>query len=84
MYCGLQNNRPEDDKSIPENLFMSRKDPEQTPDKDLPADLFGRRKIFTVFSRSFRIFGNLFTVLQTAVYSGKSSLDLIAFIMHDT
>ena len=62
MYCGLQNNRPEDDKSIPENLFMSRKDPEQTPEKDLPADLFGRRKIFTVFSGSFRIFGNLFTV----------------------
>ena len=48
MYCGLQNNRPEDDKSIPENLFMSRKDPEQTP-KDLPADLSGQKDVYRLF-----------------------------------
>ena len=44
-YCGLQNNRPKDDKKIPENLFRGRKGAEKTVESSFCARKT-RRKIF--------------------------------------
>ena len=83
-YCGLQNNRPKDDKKIPENLFRGRKDAEKTVERSFCARK-SRRKIFlpgllgekSVFLPFEKIFRGLFPMNEGTLIPGEISLSTL-------